>query len=40
MISGVVFKMIIALLDTPFLYLAVYYFKKRFHLKINEEILD
>jgi queuosine precursor transporter len=40
MISGVVFKMIIALLDTPFLYVAVYYFKKRFNLKINEEILD
>jgi queuosine precursor transporter len=40
MISGVVFKMIIALLDTPFLYVAVYSFKKRFNLKINEEILD
>ncbi|KRP27918.1 MAG: hypothetical protein ABS28_08670 [Cryomorphaceae bacterium BACL22 MAG-120619-bin32] len=40
MISGVVFKMIIALLDTPFLYVAVYYFKKRFNLKINQEILD
>ncbi|NCT10061.1 MAG: queuosine precursor transporter [Flavobacteriia bacterium] len=39
-ISGVIFKFIIALLDTPFLYLAVYYFKKRFSLKINEEILD
>lgn len=40
MISGVVFKFIIALLDTPFLYLAVFYFKKRFNLKVNEEILD
>ncbi len=40
MISGVVFKFIIALLDTPFLYLAVYYFKKRFNLQVNEEILD
>jgi len=39
-ISGVIFKFIIALLDTPFLYLAVYYLKKRFSLKINEEILD
>ncbi|MDP5094019.1 MAG: queuosine precursor transporter [Polaribacter sp.] len=40
MISGVVFKIIIAILDTPFLYLFVYFFKKRFNLKINEEILD
>ena len=40
MISGVVFKIIIAILDTPFLYLAVYFFRRRFNLKINEEILD
>ena len=40
MISGVVFKIIIAILYTPFLYLAVYFFRRRFNLKINEEILD
>jgi uncharacterized integral membrane protein (TIGR00697 family) len=40
MISGVVFKIIIAILDTPFLYLTVYFFRRRFNLKINEEILD
>lgn len=40
LISGVLFKIIIAALDTPFLYLAVYAFRKRFRLKINEEILD
>lgn len=40
MISGVVFKIIIAILDTPFLYLAVYFFRRRFNLQINEEILD
>ena len=40
LISGVLFKIIIAALDTPFLYLAVYAFRKRFQLKINEEILD
>ncbi|PQJ75833.1 queuosine precursor transporter [Polaribacter gangjinensis] len=40
MISGVVFKIIIAILDTPFLYLFVYAFRKRFNLKLNEEILD
>lgn len=40
LISGVLFKMIIALLDTPLLYLCVYAFRKRFNLKINEEILD
>ncbi|MCI2230202.1 queuosine precursor transporter [Polaribacter sp. MSW13] len=38
LISGVIFKVIIAALDTPFLYLIVYGFKKRFNLKINEEI--
>lgn len=40
LISGVLFKMMIAVLDTPFLYIVVYAFKKRFNLKINEEILD
>lgn len=37
-ISGFIFKMLIALLDTPFMYAAVYFFRKRFHLKINEEL--
>ncbi|VXB14895.1 putative queuosine precursor transporter [Flavobacterium sp. 9AF] len=37
-ISGFLFKVIIALLDTPFMYLAVYYFRKKFHLKTNEEL--
>ncbi|MDP4989100.1 MAG: queuosine precursor transporter, partial [Polaribacter sp.] len=40
MISGVVFKIMIAILDTPFLYLFVFAFRKRFNLKVNEEILD
>tara|TARA_R110002126_G_C10490437_1_gene503715 strand:+ start:23504 stop:24205 length:702 start_codon:yes stop_codon:yes gene_type:complete len=39
-ISGVIFKMMIAALDTPLLYVAVYAFRKRFNLKVNEEILD
>jgi uncharacterized integral membrane protein (TIGR00697 family) len=38
LIAGVLFKIMIAALDTPFLYLGVYLFKKRFHLKVNEEI--
>ncbi|MFT4610743.1 MAG: putative integral membrane protein (TIGR00697 family) [Glaciecola sp.] len=38
LISGFIFKVIVAFLDTPFLYLAVYLFRKRFNLKINEEI--
>ncbi|MCB0372375.1 MAG: queuosine precursor transporter [Muricauda sp.] len=38
LISGVIFKIIIALLDTPFLYLLVYLMRKRFNLKIGEEI--
>ena len=37
-ISGVVFKIFIAFLDTPLLYMFVYFFRKRFNLKIGEEI--
>lgn len=37
-ISGFIFKIIIALLDTPFLYLFVYILRKRFKLGLNEEI--
>ena len=37
-ISGFVFKIFIALLDTPLLYLFVYVLRKRFNLKIGEEI--
>lgn len=38
LLSGFLFKVIIAILDTPFLYLGVYLFRKRFSLKVNEEI--
>ena len=38
LISGFIFKVLIAILDTPFLYLGVYLFRKRFKLKTNEEI--
>lgn len=38
LIAGFLFKVIIAALDTPFLYLGVYYFRKRFKLNVNEEI--
>lgn len=37
-IAGFVFKIFIAICDTPFLYFGVYLFKKRFNLKTNEEI--
>ena len=37
-ISGVVFKIIIAFLDTPLLYLFVHLFRKKFNLKVGEEI--
>lgn len=37
-ISGVLFKLIIALLDTPFLYLLVGFYRKKFHLKMGEEL--
>ena len=38
LISGFLFKVLVALIDTPLLYLGVYYFRKKFDLKINEEI--
>ena len=38
LISGFLFKILIALIDTPFLYLGVYLFRRKFNLKINEEI--
>jgi hypothetical protein len=37
-VSGFLFKILIALIDTPFLYFFVYIFKKRFNLKASEEI--
>jgi len=37
-VSGIVFKILIAFLDTPLLYLFVYLFRKKFNLKIGEEI--
>lgn len=37
-ISGFLFKVLIAFLDTPFLYFFVYLLRKRFNLKIGEEI--
>ncbi len=36
--SGFLFKIMIAALDTPFLYLAVYWIRKRFGLEMGEEI--
>ncbi|MEC3905753.1 queuosine precursor transporter [Tamlana sp. 2201CG12-4] len=38
LISGFLFKVFVAACDTPFLYLGVYLFRKRFNLKVNEEI--
>lgn len=38
LIAGFLFKVIIAALDTPFLYLGVFLFRRRFKLKVNEEI--
>lgn len=40
LVSGVIFKIIIAALDTPILYLAVYAFRKRFNLEVYQEIDD
>ena len=38
LISGFLFKIVVAILDTPILYLVVYLFRFRFNLKINEDI--
>ncbi|BCY27451.1 queuosine precursor transporter [Flavobacterium okayamense] len=37
-ISGFAFKIFIALIDTPFMYLAVFLFRRKFNLKVNEEL--
>ena len=39
LLSGFLFKIVIAALDTPILYLLVYQFRKTFNLKIGEEIV-
>ncbi|MBT8258009.1 MAG: queuosine precursor transporter [Bacteroidia bacterium] len=38
LVSGFIFKVLVAATDTPFLYLGVYLFRRRFKLKVNEEI--
>ncbi|WP_339895888.1 queuosine precursor transporter [uncultured Algibacter sp.] len=38
LVSGFLFKVIVAAFDTPFLYLGVFFFRKRFNLKVNEEL--
>ncbi|MEP5254338.1 queuosine precursor transporter [Winogradskyella rapida] len=38
LVSGFLFKVIVAILDTPFLYLGVFLFRKRFRLRTNQEI--
>jgi uncharacterized integral membrane protein (TIGR00697 family) len=38
LVAGFLFKVMIAVFDTPFLYFGVFLFRKRFKLKVNEEI--
>ena len=38
LLSGFLFKVLVAIFDTPFLYLGVYLMRKRFNLEMNEEI--
>lgn len=38
LVSGFLFKVLVAACDTPFLYLGVYLFRRRFKLEVNEEI--
>nr|WP_299031080.1 queuosine precursor transporter [uncultured Tenacibaculum sp.] len=40
LLSGFLFKVIIAAVDTPVLYVIVYWFRKKFGLKIGEEITE
>jgi hypothetical protein len=37
-VSGVMFKILIAFLDTPLLYFFVFLFREKFDLKVGEEI--
>ncbi|CAI8312639.1 MAG: Uncharacterised protein [Flavobacteriales bacterium] len=37
-VSGFLFKLMVAILDTPLLYLCVWIFRKKFNLKVGEEI--
>ena len=37
-LSAIIFKVLVALIDTPFLYFFVWLLRKKFNLKINEEI--
>ena len=39
LVGGVIFKIIIAALDTPILYVIVYWFRKKFNLKAGEEVI-
>ena len=39
LLAGFLFKVFIAALDTPFLYLGVFLFRMRFNLEINQEII-
>lgn len=38
LISGFLFKIIVAAIDTPVLYLIVFWFRKKFNLKVGQEI--
>ena len=38
LVSGVLFKIMIAAIDTPVLYIIVFFFRKHFNLKMGEEI--
>lgn len=40
LLSGFLFKVIVAVFDTPLLYVAVYFFRKRFNLESGEEIKE
>ena len=38
LLNGFLFKVLMAMIDTPILYLATAYIRKRFHLKFGEEL--
>ena len=38
LLNGYLFKVLVALGDTPFFYWGTFWFRKKFNLKINEEL--
>lgn len=40
LLNGFLFKVLVALFDTPFFYISTYFLRKKFHLALGEELAD